>query len=59
MNLIDKPWKRILICLFFGGFLSAGIRLITNKHVKISSILLAIIVYALLSKIYRRAQRQN
>jgi hypothetical protein len=59
MNLIDERWKRILICLLFAGFLSAGISRITNEHIKISSIISAIIVYALLSKIYRRTQKQN
>ena len=59
MNLINERWKRVLICLFFAGFLSAGIRCLTNNHVKIAAILLAIILYALLSKIYRRAQKPN
>jgi len=59
MNLINEKWKRVLICLLFGGFLSAGISYLTNKHVKIAAILLAIILYVLLSKIYRRAQKLN
>ena len=59
MNLIDKPWKRILISLLFSGFLSAGIRRITNEHIKIAAIISAIILYAVLSKIYRKTQKQN
>ena len=59
MNLINERWKRVLICLFFAGFLSAGISCLTNKHVKIAAFLSAIILYALLSKIYRKAQKPN
>ena len=59
MNIIDKPWKRILICFLFAGLLSTGISRITNKHIEISSFISAIILYALLSQIYRRVQKQN
>jgi hypothetical protein len=59
MNLIDKSWKRILISLLFGGGLSLEIRRITNGHIKIAAVILAIIVYAILSKIHRRTQKQK
>ena len=59
MNLINRTWKRVLICLIFAGILSEGISNFTNREVEISALFLGIILYFVLSNVNNRAQKEK
>jgi len=58
MDLINKWWKRLLISLIFGGMLSEGISLITNRKLEINAFIWGIILYLILSIIFGILQKK-
>jgi len=59
MNILDEWWKRLLISFFLGKIISEGIGLVSYKKVEISSLLIALILYFVLSGIYKRGREKN
>jgi hypothetical protein len=58
MNILDEWWKRLLISFFLGGIFSEGLRLLSMSKVEISGLVLAIILYFVLTNIYNKSQNK-
>ncbi len=58
MNILDERWKRLLISIFLGGIVSKGLGFLTFRKVEISALLITLIFYIVLTRMYNRSQKR-
>ncbi|QBZ97958.1 hypothetical protein GS03_01457 [Flavobacterium sangjuense] len=57
MNILDEWWKRLLISFALGGIISKVLGQLTIRKVEISALLIAVIFYIVLTRMYNRSQK--
>ncbi len=57
MNILDERWKRLIISIFLGGLISKGLGFLTIRKVEISALLITVMLYIMLTRMYNRSQK--